>query len=304
MNATIRVANVVVLTALCAGGCALHRNAQGFFPSPQLGFASTPRTFGFRTVAVPGAKRTIASGINDAGDIAGAFDDSVGSHGFRFRRDSFTTVDFPGASWTAALGIGAHGEIVGAYRMPGEPAINFHGFLRTADGHYERIDAPPHTNTIAQRLLADGTILGCVHDADFGASMHGSVLRGPHDETTALASMHNGATPGLRRIVGLYNYAPAERSAAFVIDDGRFTPLVVPGSTATTAWDVNGAGEIAGSFRDSITAHAFVLTSLGFVRIDVPGSTLTRAFGINNHGVVVGSFESSGRTSGFIATPK
>jgi hypothetical protein len=110
--------------------------------------------------------------------------------------------------------------------MPDEPAVNFHGFLRTSDGRFERVDAPPHKNTIAQRILPDGTILGCLHDDDFGASMKGAVLSArDYSETDAFASMHNGATPDLRRIVGLYNYAP-RGSECRVRDRRREVPAV------------------------------------------------------------------------------
>jgi len=302
-NAT-RLSIALISGVLVSAGCASLTPAPRPLPSPLTGFAAAQRTFDFRTIQVPGAKRTIASGIDDAARIVGAFDDSVGTHGFLLANDRFTTLDFPGAAWTAALGIGAHGEIVGTYRMPGEPTVNFHGYLRTADGQFQHVDSPAHKNTIAQRILPDGTILGCRHGDDFGASMRGAVLPARnYSETTANASMHNGATPDLRRIVGLYNYAPADRSAAYVIDDGKFTPLVVPGSTATTAWDVNPAGEIVGSYRDSIGVHGFLLTNNGFVAVNAPSAANTRVFGINAGGSLVGSFDAGGRTSGFVATP-
>jgi len=268
------------------------------------GFAAIQRSFDFRTVEFPAAKRTRASGIDDRGQIVGSYDDSAGTHGFVLRDDRFATIDFPGAVFTVALGIGAHGEIVGAYRMPGEPALNFHGFLRSSDGRFERVDSPPHKNTIAQRILPDGTILGCRHDDDFGTSMKGAVL-GPHNqsETQAFGSMHNGATPDLRRIVGLYNYAAGDRSAGYVIDDGKFKPLVVPGSSATSAWDVNSEGDVVGSYRDSVGVHGFILTADGFISLNVPAAAMTRVFGINTSGAVVGSFDVGGRTYGFLATP-
>lgn len=293
-----------LLAGLFGAACAQLPRPPYPLPSPVTGFATIQDTFDFRTIEVPAAKRTLASGINDRGQIAGYYDDSAGTHGFVLDNGRFATIDFPGAVFTVALGVGAKGEIVGTYRMRGEPAVNFHGFLRTTDGRFERIDSPPHKNTIAQRILPDGTILGCRHDDDFGASMRGAVLRGnKYSETQAPASMHNGATPDRRRIVGLYNYAPADHSAAYVIDDAAFKPLTVPGSSATSAWDVNQAGEIVGSYRDSAGVHGFILTVAGFIPLNFPKAALTRAVGINTAGAVVGSFEIGGRTYGFLATP-
>ena len=293
-----------LVAVLFGAACAQPTPAPRTLPSPVTGFAAIQRSFAFRIIEVPAARRTIAWGIDDGGQIVGSYDDSAGTHGFVFRDDKFTTINFPGAVFTVALGIGAHGEIVGSYKMPGEPSVNFHGFLRSSDGRFEHVDSPPFKNTIAQRILPDGTILGCRHDNDFGASMKGAVLRAHnHSETQAFGSMHNGATPDLRRIVGLYNYAAGDRSAGYVIDDGKFQPLVVPGSSATSAWDVNPAGDVVGSYRDSVGVHGFILTADGFISLNFPKAAMTRVFGINTSGAVVGSFDAGGRTHGFLATP-
>src|SRR5437773_3376680 len=189
---------IVVGTALvtaCVAACSRSSHVTHALPAVETGFATSQPAFRFKVLDVPNARRTVASGINDRGEVVGAYDDSSGTHGFLFRDDKFTTIDYPGASFTVTLGVGVHGDIVGTYRMPGEPPVNFHGFLRRSDGVFERVDSPPYKNTIAQRILPDGTILGCRHDDDFGASMKGAVLRGRVSETSALASMHNGATP-------------------------------------------------------------------------------------------------------------
>ena len=293
-----------LVVALFGAACAQPARAPRALPPPVTGFAAIQRSFDFRIVAVPASKRTVASGIDDRGQIVGYYDDSAGTHGFLLRDDRFATIDFPGAVYTTALGVGAQGEIVGTYRMRGEPAVNYHGYLRTNDGRFERVDSPPYKNTIAQRILPDGTILGCRHGDDFGGSMRGAVLRGHvHSETQAVGSMHNGATPDLRRIVGLYNYSPGDRSAGYVIDDGAFKPLIVPGSAATSAWDVNPAGEVVGSYRDSIGVHGFILTADGFMPLNVPKAAMTRVFGISPSGALVGSFDAGGRTFGFLAMP-
>src|SRR2546430_17203783 len=59
-------------------------------------------------------------------------------------------------------------------------------------------------------------------------------------------SMENGATPDRRRVVGLYypDMAAPNHQEGFLIDDGEFRQLHVPGSVATQAWDMNPTGEI------------------------------------------------------------
>src|SRR4051794_30810636 len=62
--------------------------------------------FIFTQIDVPGATSTSASGINDAGQIVGQFNNG-GTHGFLYSGGSFTQIDAPGATFagTSASGI-------------------------------------------------------------------------------------------------------------------------------------------------------------------------------------------------------
>lgn len=298
---------LVTLSALAAFSSSCS-GTNPLAPLPSLSNAPpTKGEFNFKTVEMPAAQRTVATGINRAGDIVGNYADAAGVvHGFLLHGDVFTTFDYPGAVLTDARGIGDNGEIVGTYRLPGEPVVNVHGFRRSTSGNYVKVDFPGRTNTIAQRILPDGTILGCRHDNDLMATMRGVVIGGSgQGEIDVFASMHNGGTPDRRRIAGLYTNMTVtpNRGEGYVIDNGVFTPLLVLGSTFTAAWDVNPAGEIAGVYGDAAGPHGFVLTARGYISVDVPGATATRAFGINAQGNVVGSFVTAGKISGFLATP-
>ncbi len=165
------------------------------------------------------------------------------------------------------------------------------------------VNYPGHTNTIAQRILPDGTILGCRHDNDTMDSMKGVVItRSGSEEIGQFASMNNGATPDHRRIVGLYKNMTTGLQQGFLIDDGVFTPLLVGNIPTTAAWDMNPAGEIVGVYRNSAVAHGFVLRADGYTSIDVPEASVTRAFGINPRGDVVGNYVAGVVTHGFLAT--
>lgn len=258
--------------------------------------------FELSTIDVPNAVFTSAMGIGPGGDIVGIYvDASLTTHGYLLRDGVFTTIDYPGAAGTEARGIGPGGEIVGDYWLPGEPAVNFHGYLRTAAGEFLPVNYPGHTNTVAQRLLADGTILGCRHDNDTMGSMKGIVISGAGaEEIPQLASMINGATPDGKRMVGLYTNTTASRREGFLIDDGVFTPLVVPGSSLTAAWDMNAVGEIVGVFRNATGVHGFLLRGGDYTTLDYPGASATNVFGINARGDVVGTYAAAGGTHGFV----
>ena len=277
---------------------------------------SPSETFTFTPIDVQGAVATQAWGINARGDIVGSYIDAAGrSHGYLLREGEFTTIDFSAIANTEARGISPDGEIVGIYWLPGEPAVNLHGFMRAKNGAFVAVPDPPHISTVAQRILPDGTILGCRHDADQMSTMRGIVVSNDGSiaelsELSEFGSMANGGTPDHRRVVGFYypDMAVATHQEGFLIDDGEFSQLHVPGSTATQAWDMNPAGEIIGFYRTGSGAtavfHGFVLRDDQYITFDFPGATTTatRLRGINPRGDIVGTYAVGTVSHGFVAT--
>lgn len=285
--------------------------------------AAKPYTF--TRFDVPGAFQTVASGINADGVIVGWYFQGTGCpsapcvvRGFTLNDGVFTTVIYHNAAGTDAAftqlrGIGPSGEIVGSYRMTGEPAVNFHGFILTTGGEFASVDYPGHTNTIPQRILPNGTILGCYHDNDQMGTMHG-MLR-DKDGFSAIdraTTMHNGATPSGNRITGLFTDftdIPTGKGRAYVLEGGEFTPFDAPNSVSTAAWDMNPSGTIVGLFQDATAAHSthgFVLERGQFSTINYPASAYTDVFGINASGDIVGKFRETptGPFHGYVATHK
>lgn len=278
--------------------------------APDLSRAA--QAFAFTPIEVPGARFTGASGINAGGDIVGSYTDAGGvTHGYLLRHGEFTTIDYPGAILTEARGVGPDGTIVGTYRLPGEVGQGwaFHGFLRTSEGEFIPMDYPGLPYTMPQRILPDGTVLGCHHAARM-AGMEGVVMgtRGDSEADDIQMSMHNGATPDLRRIAGLYTDMASRQTKGYVIDDGVFRPFLVPGSNLTQAWDVSPQGDVVGVYRTGAGAttmiHGFLRRGEEYVSVDYPGSRDTRAFGINARGDIVGFYRdgTTGRFHGFLAT--
>lgn len=268
-------------------------------------------TFAIDTFAVDGATLTQPQGINASGDIVGWYNAGGRSHGFIWSNGVLTTVDYlkpdnTVADNTTLRGIGPDGQVVGTYRDNTEPGVASHGFKRMPDGTLipvQYVSNGTAYNVILQRILPDGTIFGCRHLHDTMGSMKGIMIVG--DEVTEIdanASMNNGATPDGHLIIGLYTPMGSTSTSAYTIDNGTFTPFMVPGSTSTNAWDVNPRGDIVGVYVDAAGAiHGYVRTDAGFTTIDVPGASATRAFGINARGDVVGTYTKAGATRGFIA---
>src|SRR5918997_11872 len=73
-------------------------------------------------IDVPGEVDTVATGINDAGQIVGYFSFT---HGFLDTGGNFTQIDVPGEADTVAFGINDAGQIVGSFL----DSTGIHGFL-------------------------------------------------------------------------------------------------------------------------------------------------------------------------------
>ena len=97
-------------------------------------------------IKVPGASYTWASGINDHGDIVGAYATTTGFDGFLLRNGKFKAIRFPGAQATFANGINDFGVIVGWYLLVNDSQQQeVHGFVLVKN-HYFRLDSGPFTS--------------------------------------------------------------------------------------------------------------------------------------------------------------
>lgn len=267
--------------------------------------ASTTYVGVFEPIEKPGAIATRAFGINARGDIVGSYTDGTGTHGYVLSQGVFTRVDYPGAATTEAWGINPRGDIIGRYTRADVPGIR--GFL-LRHGNFTDISIGNHLITLPTKIGASGEIVGCFHETSGLVDMYGYVQRGGDVSVFTLpstvapagsAAMHNGVVPGGRTIVGLTFPSPG-RSRGYVISDNNLTYLDAPGSTVTSAWDVNPQGTIVGSYDAAGRTHGFAYDDGGFVPLDVPGSTMTIARGINPRGDIVGVYNDAGGTHGFV----
>jgi hypothetical protein len=99
----------------------------------------------FSPINVPGAEFTEAYGINNAGQIVGAYgvaSDPGHYLGFLYSGGHFTTIHFPGGTFagTDALGINDAGVIVGFTGFLGEPV---HQGILNSEGTFTIINPVP-----------------------------------------------------------------------------------------------------------------------------------------------------------------
>ena len=75
----------------------------------------------------------------------------------------------------------------------------------------------------------------------------------------------------------------------FLLQAGVFTRIDFPLATRTTAFGINDAGEIAGSYRDATgNSHGFIYAGGAFSTVEVAGARATFLTRIKNGGAVTG----------------
>ena len=104
----------------------------------------------FSTIAYPQASETVASGINNNGEIVGTYD---GASGFIYINGSYTTIMPPPGSFSFQVnGVNNEGQIVGSYQGSGGQL----GFVLTASGY----------TTLSDPLATNGTYATGINDAE------------------------------------------------------------------------------------------------------------------------------------------
>jgi probable HAF family extracellular repeat protein len=90
------------------------------------------------------------------------------------------------------------------------------------------------------------------------------------------------------KIVG--SYTAGDGHHGFLLDNGSYTTLDVPGSLQTFASGINDAGQIVGEYWD-ISGHGFLFDNGNYTTLDVPGGFSAVATGINASGQIVGFYQ-------------
>ncbi len=296
----LRRALFTALAGVSLGACAEATPVESDADVAGPAFSRMAPTYDYRTIDVPGFSGS-AQGINAAGQVVGWYwteDDH--EHGFVLSGGDLRTIDYPGADYTDVRGIGPNGELVGTFASSSEEMAAYHGYRTNVSGEFAPVRAEGYLYEILQRILPDGTILGCGHDHNTSSSMYGVTITAAGTIVgTPSFSMNNGASPDGRQVVGFYNNSG--HNEGYTIHSGVVTPFMVPGSSSTAAWDVNARGDIVGVVvKEGV--HGFIRTDAGYELLDYPGAAQTRVFGVNARGDVVGAYILGGESYAFVGT--
>jgi hypothetical protein len=180
-----------------------------------------------RTISVSGAYDTIATAINDVGEIAGGYsisqDDPAG-HGFvRSTAGAITTFDADGATDTYPVGIDGDSNAAGYYQ---DSNSTLHSFLRKSDGTILEFDPPGAIGSTVTGINATGEIAGYYGTGTGG----GSFLRTPNGAFTEFNIDGVTATiaTGINRGAAVTGYFETKngRSDGFIREEAANDDLV------------------------------------------------------------------------------
>ncbi|NMM05849.1 hypothetical protein [Polaromonas sp.] len=252
---------------------------------------------GFEDVAgEQGGGNSVAYGINDQGEIAGAYNTSIAQRPFRaVRRVGFQELSLPaGSNGGIAFAINEIGEAAGY--VSGTAGIRPVWWTRR--GEVQLLQSLGNLTTQALDLNDRGDIVGvsgkepkaAVLWQRKGGIVHLGTLPGfTHSEAVTISE--NGTIAGVATGVGEF---PNRSRAVLWQPGGRAIQDLgaLPGGTDSRARDINNRGEVVGISTSPEGSRAFIWTASSGMRdlnalVSVPGLVMTDALSVNRRGDIL-----------------
>lgn len=270
--------------------------------------------FTFTSLDFPAGTLTTARGINNQGEIVGAYRITPPRHALLIRAGNYiplapTTI--LGTNYSEAFKSNDRGDVVG--EIIGDDGF-FHGFL-FSDGVVTTLDFPGATQTQVLGINESGTVVG---EGDFFdangnlLSYHGFTWKNGAFSEVDVPGSADTSVVGINAagdLVGLWDTGVSSPIGhGFLFSNGQFTSFDVPvaGATVTQPDDINASGQIVGLYVDAAGAiHGFLMAGATFTTLDFPGAAQTSAWGINSAGQIVGTYRTvpGEPPHGFLAEP-
>jgi hypothetical protein len=303
-------------------------HAAAAIPLARVSATLATANYSFVIINVPNAAFVQPNAINDAGVVAGYYDDAnYNSHGFIWQSGTLQTIDYPGALQTSFTGINGHGIVSGVYTDASN--IN-HGFTYSlSDSAWTSLPPISLPDIPGDWLWAiyQGTNLGINDDGDvIGCASHGSqalswiwhpasqsyayfTIPGAAEATTCAQVFNNhGHTVGEMTAA----YGTVRGSLAFLQDavDAYQTfdaTQLLSSATFLPPFGVNDSDTVVGTALNSTAVTGFIRNRDGVLElVNDTAFGQTYVTGINDHQVLVGDVYdlTTGANPGFIAYPQ
>jgi hypothetical protein len=202
-------------------------------------------------LSAPNSTDTIFNRRNASGITVGETIGTAGHHhGIVYYNGTWRTVNYPGAARTALTGINQYGTMVGIWT---DTKGLRHGF-RLKDGQFTNINYPGARETLVQSISDKGVIVGSFEDPKARFVQNGFILsQGSFKAVTsasgivALSDINASGT-----IVGDQDGRP------FILKNGNFYDVTVPGANALGIRGINGYGTITGVATFGLTEKIYI----------------------------------------------
>src|SRR3974377_273531 len=210
----------------------------------------------FTSLDFPGGTLTTARGINNHGNIVGAYRITPPRHALLIRKGKYIPLaagTILGTNLSEAFKTNDRGDVVGQY--VGDDGFT-HGFLLRKD-ELTTLDFPGASDTYAFGINESGTVV-----------RYGGLLDSSGNPLVA---------------------------HGFIWKKGTFTQFDFPGAGDTYLLGINARGDLVGGWDPPITsptAHGIVCSKKHCVSFDVPfaGATVTQPDDISANGLIVGGY--------------
>ncbi len=269
--------------------------------------------FTFTSIDFPGGTLTTARGINNHGEIVGAYRIVAPRHAMVIKAGRYSALaptTVLGTTYSEAFKSNDRGDVVGQYS--GEDGL-YHGFL-LRKGILTTLDFPGASDTYAFGINDSGTVVGYWDLLDAEGNIlayHGFIWKNGSFEEVNFPGSGDSSILGINArgdLVGAWDSdITSPTGHGFVCSKGQCFNVDVPvdGAIQTQVDDINANGQVVGAYIDADGAtHAFLMAGKAFISFDYPGSISTLAWGINAAGQIVGTYHTAdGSAYGFLAQP-
>jgi uncharacterized membrane protein len=200
----------------------------------------------YTTIDYPGAQDTYVYGMNDLGQVVGYSDDLGLGFVYDVQTQTFTTINYPGAVVTIPTVINNAGTIAGYF---GSASGTVYGFELVGSAY--RLIAPPVSKgTFVLGIAGSGALVGYAENRQTSKLFNFSFSHGQY-RVIGIPNAPNAQVGGVSEdrtvLVGSYDPPPGFQ-AGFIYQNQTLTTLQFPGGNNTYAADINGAGEVVGTF--------------------------------------------------------
>jgi probable HAF family extracellular repeat protein len=254
--------------------------------------------YNFTDVKVPGARFTIAHGINDLGDVVGHFslDDFSPIQGFIYSDGQYFDIDIPDAFAVVPFGISRSGVTVGSFNDGGRQAA----FVMD-DDKITILDVPRADGVNSRGTVVGYRTVGAINQQAYSWKQGVfTAIATPDDFPGSVGSAATGINDR-EHVVGYYFFDAGDccHEIHGFIKRGKKVVTFDSPLGATFPLGINNKGEIVGFAGDV----SFVFSKGEFTEINVPDACCTSVRGINNKGQIVGYYIKGGEGIGFIGSP-